>query len=64
MRCEADALAHDQRQVAQVIAVMLAQVEGEQHRLLAPVPCAIFGRSRATALIWIMPSWHPFKNDK
>jgi outer membrane immunogenic protein len=25
------------------------------------MPCAIFGRSRATALIWIMPFWHPFK---
>ena len=29
-------LALDQRQVAQVVAVMLDQVEGEQHRLMAP----------------------------
>jgi len=29
-------LALDQRQVAQVLAVMLDQVEGEQHRLMAP----------------------------
>ena len=29
-------LALDQRQVAQIVAVMLDQVEGEQHRLMSP----------------------------
>src|SRR5260221_7097242 len=27
------------------------------------MPCATFGGSRAAALIWIMPFWHPLGND-